>query len=102
MLFTLYPIKNIRDDDPFENHVETVAHYIELVQSSDVAANMKALLMCMFMQYIVAMSWKKMRRRISHWFAQGFIYYLGKVDGNALRAVVQPTVINLRNDRQLS
>jgi hypothetical protein len=58
--------------------------------------------MPMFMQYLVTRSWKKMRRRISHWSSQGFIYRLGQVDEIALRAAVWPAVSPLRNDVALS
>jgi hypothetical protein len=58
--------------------------------------------MPMFMQYMVASSWQKMRRRISVWSAQGFIYHLGRVDERPLRAVVQSTVTDLQNDTLLS
>jgi hypothetical protein len=43
-----------------------------------------------------------MRRRISHWTAQGFIWYLGKVDERRLRAAAPQTVPSLRNDSILS
>ena len=43
-----------------------------------------------------------MRRRISHWAAQGFLYHLGRVEESRLRAVVPQTASSLRNDSNLS
>jgi hypothetical protein len=42
-----------------------------------------------------------MRRRISHWAAQGFIYHLGKVEESRLRAVVPQTASSSRDDLSL-
>ena len=94
-------IEKISDNDPLENHVTTISHYMQLVRSCDADLVMTTL-MPMFMQYMVAISWRKMRRRISVWAAQGFIYHLGQVDERALRAVVPSTVTNLQNDSLLS
>ena len=79
-----------------------MAKYIELVQSHSSEHDVMALLTPAFMQYMVGSSWQKMYRRITHWSAQGFIYHLSKVEENALRAAVEPTVTALRNDSQLS
>jgi hypothetical protein len=74
---------------------------MELVQNCDDDL-VKTTLMPMFMQYMVATSWRKMRRRISTWSAQGFIYHLGQVEEEALRAVVPSTGTDLQNDTWLS
>jgi hypothetical protein len=55
-----------------------------------------------FTEYLLTRSWKKMRRRMSHWSSQGFIYQLSGVDETALRAAVEPAVSPLRNDIPLA
>jgi hypothetical protein len=79
-----------------------VAEYIELIQSYRGEGDVLAFLTPAFMQYMVASSWQKMYRRITHWFAQGFIYHLSRVEENALRAAVEPNVTAWRNDSRLS
>jgi len=79
-----------------------VAKYIELVQSHGGEHDVMALLTPAFMQYMVGSSWQKMHRRITHWSAQGFIYHLSRVEENALRAAVEPTVTAWRSDSHLS
>jgi hypothetical protein len=76
-------MEQISDDDPLENHITTVTHYMQLVRSCDNDL-VTTTLMPLFMQYMVASSWQKMHRRISVWSAQGFIYHLGRVDERAL------------------
>ena len=79
-----------------------MAEYIGLVQSCGDENDVMALLTPMFVQYMVASSWRKMHRRISQWSAQGFIYHLSRVKENALRAAIEPTVAAWRNDSRLS
>jgi len=41
-----------------------------------------------FAAYLVARCFMKMCRRVSHWFSQGFIYYLGQVEAEKLQNAV--------------
>ena len=90
-----------KEEDSLENHVATVAHYIDFVrrrkESPLITAHKQ-----WFILYLMTRSWKKMHRRISHWSSQGFIFCLSQVDEIALRAAVKPAVSLLQNDTRLS
>jgi hypothetical protein len=91
-----------RDDDPLENHVATFED-IKLARVYKRSKSQRYLgLFDRFFPYLVARSAQKMRRRISYWVAQGFIFFLGQVDESRLRDVVQATAPSLRNDSNLS
>jgi len=86
--------------DPLENHVATVAKYVDRVWHKKHKSISN--LMPKFTKYIVARSWEKMDRRMRHWASRGFLSYLVAVEENALRSVVEPTVTLSRNDTTLS
>jgi len=91
-----------RDDDPLENHVATFSHFVKLAREYKLdGSEGYDHLLTRFSPYLVSRCWKKMRRRISHWAAQGFIYYLGKVEESRLRAVVPQTASSVRDDSSL-
>ena len=92
-----------RDDDPLENHVATFEDFIQLAREHKQSRSPQYLkLFDRFFPYLVARSAQKMRRRISYGVAQGFIFFLGKVDESRLRDVVPATAPLLRNDSNLS
>ena len=91
-----------KDKDSLENHVATVAHYIDFVLANKRNPDVMSHHLPHFTEYLLTRSWKKMRRRIHHWSSQGFIYQLSRVDETALRAAVEPAVSPLRNDIPLA
>ena len=99
LLPTLYLRKQ---DDSLENHVATVAHYVNFVLANKRSPEVMSHRFPEFTEYLVTRSWRKMYRRIHHWSSQGFIYELSQVDETALRAVVEPAVVPLRNDVPLA
>jgi hypothetical protein len=74
-----------REKSSFEDHVATVAHYIDYVKRYKNDPMIAASNLPEFITYLVTYSWKKMHRRIHHWSSQGFIYYLGQVDETTLQ-----------------
>jgi hypothetical protein len=99
ILLTLYRQK--REKSSFEDHVATVAHYIDYVRRHKDNLMIVTSKLPQFIEYLVTRSWKKMHRRIHHWSSQGFIYYLGQVDEAALRDAA-PAASPLLNDSPLS
>ena len=91
-----------KDKDSLENHVATVAHYIDFVLANKRNPDVMSRSLPQFTEYLLTRSWKKMHQRIHHWSSQGFIYQLSRVDETALRAVVEPAVPPLRNDIPLA
>ena len=99
ILLTLYRRK--REKSSLEDHIATVAHYIDYVRIYKDNSMIMASKLPQFIEYLVTRSWKKMHRRIHHWSSQGFIYYLGRVDETALRDAA-PAASSLLNDSPLS
>ncbi len=99
-----YTISNVnRNNDPLENHVATFSDFVKLAKTyKQTGSERYHHLVKRFSEYLVARYWPKMCRRISYWAAQGFIYYLGRVEESKLRAVVPQTASSLRNDSTFS
>jgi len=93
-------IQQNRSHDPLENHVATVAKYVDRVWHKK--HKLTSDLTPTFTQYIVARSWEKMDRRIRHWSSRRFLSNLVAVKENALQAAVEPTVTLSQNDATLS
>ena len=91
-----------KDKDSLENHVATVAHYIDFVLANKRNPDVMSHNFHQFTEYLLTRSWKKMRRRIHHWSSQGFIYQLSRVDETTLRAAVESAVFPLQNDIPLA
>lgn len=86
-------------DDPLENHVATVAKYIEVAREmKQMEYDTRIALMIRFNKYLIACCWQKLIRRIRHWSWGGFVYCLGKVNKVDLQAAVAPATSPLRND----
>jgi hypothetical protein len=78
-------IQQNSDNDPLENHIATLSQYVANCRrfKSDLAST--HILFGTFHRYIVMICWKKMAKRITHWYSEGFIRQLSKVDQELLQ-----------------
>jgi len=68
-----------RKDDPLVNHVATLEDILNTYCSTSVQVERESL-MVDFSKYIVALCWKKMFRRVTHWSSRANFRWLIKVD----------------------
>src|ERR1700734_1175441 len=77
------PDINSSDDDPLENHIDTVLDYVRSYHkmTKDGKLRERTASFHNMMKYMVACGWRKMRGRISQWHSEGFLHHLTTSSG---------------------
>lgn len=97
-------VKLITNRISFESHVVTVQDYLNWYKTCPEAN--REMGSNYFSEYLISACWRKMKRRIGHWAAVGFIYKFRMVDDWKIAGLLNSqssfTKVRGRSDRQLS